>query len=394
MLAIITTHPIQYQVPLWQEMAKAGIQFEVWYLTDFGINESFDLQFGQSFAWDLPSLQGYNYRFLKVNKDAAPNIGFRGIRLKENLQKLFLEGNIKHIYINGWQVQAYWQIIWQAYKANLTILFKGESNDLKPEKWWFWLIKKQVISLYFSKINYFLCIGTANKRLYKKYGINDSKLLDGFYCVDNERFLNSSKMFAVQSKNTRKLWGIPDNNYCFLFAGKFIEKKRPLDIIYATKLLNNPLIFLIFVGSGELYEEIKYACNVVFDNGKLLSIPNVNNVNASIIGFLNQTEIPQAYAIADCLILPSNFNETWGLVVNEAMACGIPAIVSNQCGSAEDLALPINKNLVFECSNIHSLANSMNYVINNKPDEKKIHNLISNYTYQSTITSLKKIIST
>jgi glycosyltransferase involved in cell wall biosynthesis len=61
---------------------------------------------------------------------------------------------------------------------------------------------------------------------------------------------------------------------------------------------------------------------------------------ASFTGFLNQTEISRAYVAADCLVLPSDHGETWGLVVNEALASGLPCLVSDACGCAEDLAGP------------------------------------------------------
>ena len=60
--------------------------------------------------------------------------------------------------------------------------------------------------------------------------------------------------------------------------------------------------------------------------------------SASFAGFLNQTEISKAYVAAEVLVLPSDYHETWGLVVNEAMASGLPCIVSDLCGCAEDLA--------------------------------------------------------
>jgi hypothetical protein len=83
MLAILTTHPIQYQVPLWQAIAKDGlVPFEVWYLSDHGTRVSYDEQFGKSFAWDIDTLSGYPYRFLRVNKDATVN-RFGGLRLAE-----------------------------------------------------------------------------------------------------------------------------------------------------------------------------------------------------------------------------------------------------------------------------------------------------------------------
>ncbi len=58
-----------------------------------------------------------------------------------------------------------------------------------------------------------------------------------------------------------------------------------------------------------------------------------------VAGFQNQTELPAWYAAADVLVLPSDGGETWGLVVNEALACGTPAVVSDAVGCAPDLAL-------------------------------------------------------
>ena len=73
---------------------------------------------------------------------------------------------------------------------------------------------------------------------------------------------------------------------------------------------------------------------------------------ASFVGFLNQSEISRAYVAADCLVLPSDANETWGLVVNEAMASGLPCIVSNACGCAEDLVEPIRPDLCYPVGDI------------------------------------------
>jgi glycosyltransferase involved in cell wall biosynthesis len=73
-------------------------------------------------------------------------------------------------------------------------------------------------------------------------------------------------------------------------------------------------------------------------------------------GFLNQSEITAAYASADCLLLPSDNGETWGLVVNEAMACGLPAIVSDQVGSAADLICEGLTGFVHPCGNTDALS--------------------------------------
>lgn len=395
MLIIFATHPIQYQVPLWQKMAADGINFEVWYFTDFGIKNSYDVQFGKSFSWDLPMLEGYQYRFLKVNDNAAPNKGYRGIILKDNVKEQLKSVNATHVYINGWQVFAYWQCLWIAKSLGLKIIFKGESNDLKPEISWKWPLKKLLLSQFFKRVNYFLYIGQANKRLYLKHGITIDKLLPGLYCVDNDRFYEETLLLKDQRQAIRNTWGVDEAAFCILFSGKFISKKRPLDIIKAVEQLQQKnKIHLIFVGDGQLYHEIKENSNIVYDkeNGIVDEKPQLE-VKVSIIGFLNQSEIPRAYAIADCLVLPSNYGETWGLVVNEAMAAGVPVIVSDQCGSAEDLVKPINPALVYETGNIQKLSKSISSLMKTPMDREVILKRVSQYSYSSTINSVKKILN-
>ena len=81
--------------------------------------------------------------------------------------------------------------------------------------------------------------------------------------------------------------------------------------------------------------------------------------DASFTGFLNQKEISKAYVVADCLVLPSDYRETWGLVVNEAMASGLPCIVSDACGCAEDLALPIRSDFCFPLGDSTSISRAI-----------------------------------
>src|SRR5438067_12908147 len=173
MLAILTTHPIQYQVPLWQALARDGsVPLEVWYLTDHGTKRSYDEQFGQTFAWDLDTLSGYPHRFLRVNKDA--NVSrFGGVRLAESLTKLFQEKNVDVLWAQGWQVMAYWQAIWQAHRAGVQVWLRGESNDLapRPHSVLKRFAKRSLLRQLFSRVDHFLYIGQANKRLYQSYGV-------------------------------------------------------------------------------------------------------------------------------------------------------------------------------------------------------------------------------
>src|SRR4029079_17082527 len=109
MLDILSTHPIQYQVPLWQALARDGrVPFEVWFLTDHGTRISHDREFGKAFAWDVHMLAGYPYRFLDVAADATPG-SFWKCRLRERLGDRLGASGVRALWVQGWQTAAYWQ---------------------------------------------------------------------------------------------------------------------------------------------------------------------------------------------------------------------------------------------------------------------------------------------
>jgi glycosyltransferase involved in cell wall biosynthesis len=140
-----------------------------------------------------------------------------------------------------------------------------------------------------------------------------------------------------------------------LFVGKFISKKRPQDLIHALAHLqrrgNNSIG--VFVGAGELE-------HALHQESKRL------NVTVRFEGFRNQTELPRYYALADVLVLPSDGGETWGLVVNEAMACGLPAVVSDAVGCAPDLIDQGKTGFVFPVADSGSLAQRMESLLDLK----------------------------
>ncbi len=374
MLVILTTHPIQYQVPLWQALARDGrVKFEVWFLCDHAVRATHDPEFGRTFAWELGqgSLEGYSHRFLKINERWSLHPSdFFGIRLRGSLGPLFREAGVTALWIQGWQKYAYWQAVGQAKRAGIEVWLRGETNDLAPSggvlKGW---LKSIRLRRLFSRVDRFLCIGTANRRFYLKHGVPEAKLCSAPYCVDNARFAAQAEALRGEKSQLRKAWGIAEDAFCVLFCGKFIAKKRPGDVVAAVATLaarpNAPRsIHLLFVGSGELGAELRRSCQVVFDaDGAARSSARASasdfRPKASFAGFLNQLEISRAYVAADVLVLPSDHGETWGLVVNEAMASGLPCIVSDAVGCGEDLVVPVDPARRFPLGETSALARAL-----------------------------------
>jgi glycosyltransferase involved in cell wall biosynthesis len=369
MLAILTTHPIQYQVPIWKALAKTGqVPFEVWYLTDHGILPSPDREFGKTFSWDIDMLSRYPYRFIETAEGASP-VTFWKCRLREQLQERLSQTRTKALWIQGWQVAAYWQAVRQAKTAGIEVWLRGESNDLAPPQTWKRPMKCLALSYLFRRVDRFMYIGTANKRLYQSFAAPEARLYSAPYAVDNERFAAQADTLRSQRMELRRRWGISDDAFCVLFCGKFIPKKRPMDLIAAATTLTSdgrlPNVHLLFVGSGELDRELRQSCRVLYD-AEIWSAQGLPPANlsespaaaprASFAGFLNQTEISSAYVAADCLVLPSDHGETWGLVVNEALASGLSCLVSDACGCAEDL---VGQEFSFPMGDLHTLADKI-----------------------------------
>jgi glycosyltransferase involved in cell wall biosynthesis len=399
MLIILSTHPIQYQVPLWQALAKDGrVPFQVWYVTDRHTQVSHDLEFGKTFAWDIQTLEGYDYRLLKSAAGATPS-SFWKCRLDEPLVSRLRDIDANAIWIQGWQVAAYWQAAFSARSAGAELWLRGESNDLRQAPLWRRLIKRLLLGWLFRRVDQFLCIGVANRRLYEKFGASPNKLHVAPYAVDNERFALQASSLFPQRESIREQWSIPSDAFCILFCGKFIEKKRPLDLIGAVKLLKQhgqmTNVHLLFVGSGDLGSDLRRGCRVVFDadsgNFQRQSFEDDESPSATFAGFLNQGEISKAYVAADCLVLPSDAGETWGLVVNEAMASGLPCIASSACGCAGDLIVPFWPERVFELGDQGGLADCIARVCREDRSGEMERNRIEKYSIQVTLDEVVRL---
>src|SRR6266513_258482 len=208
MLVILATHPIQYQAPLWQEIARDGrIPFQVWYLTKHGIDVSYHPAFGKSFAWDLDLLNGYQYRFLTVPRGASPD-SFWKCRAAEDLRAAMQEEGVTALWVNGWDVFGYWQAVWAAKRAGVQVWLRGESNDLAATPFWKRVLKRILLGQLFRRIDRFLYIGSANRRLYEKFGIPQDRLYPAPYAVDNERFATQANAIRGQRTEIRRQWKI------------------------------------------------------------------------------------------------------------------------------------------------------------------------------------------
>lgn len=342
-LAVIQSHPIQYFSPLFRALAATpDLDLHVFYCLNPTPQQQ-GIGFGVKFEWDIPLLGGYSHEFL-TNRARRPGLEFLGCDTP-TVRDLVASRKFDAWLIPGWNLKSYWQAMKACWRFKVPMLVRGESHllDRRPlhVRW----LKRVILGCWIPRFSAYLTIGKLNAEFYKFYGGDPSKCFAAPYCVDNVFFAGAAAAFREKRAELRNRWLIPQDAVVFLFCAKFLEKKRPMDILLAAERVAVPgsRIHLLMVGDGPLRSECEsYALK--------------KRVPVTFAGFLNQREVAQAYAACDVLILPSGFSETWGLVVNEAMACGLPAIVSDKVGCGPDLIMENKTGFVFPCGDIAALA--------------------------------------
>jgi glycosyltransferase involved in cell wall biosynthesis len=142
--------------------------------------------------------------------------------------------------------------------------------------------------------------------------------------------------------------GSRKSDFICLFVGRLCPLKRVDDLILAVaNSRQHDKASLWIVGDGPHRKTLEELARQL-------------NVQAIFFGFKNQSELPRFYAAADILVLPSD-RETWGLVVNEALACGRPCVISDRVGCHIDMIVEGITGSVFQCGDVLELGRSLAY---------------------------------
>jgi len=200
-----------------------------------------------------------------------------------------------------------------------------------------------------------LYIGEQNRRYFEHYGGRHERLFATRYCVDNEHFRQIAHQLRSRRSDVRATFGISDDAPVVLFCGKLIPKKAPDLLLESFRAVRaRRKCWLLIVGEGMLRSDLE----------KYVDSNHVEDV--VFAGFLDQREIAKAYVASDVFVLPSVFNETWGLVVNEAFNFGLPTIVSDKVGCAVDLVRDGWNGLVVPAQDVGALSDALDRLVGDR----------------------------
>jgi len=338
-LAIVTTHPIQYYAPVFKLLyERKNISIKVFYTRGEGALDCFDHGFGKKIKWDIPLLDGYPYEWV-TNTAANPGSHhFKGI-INPGLIDQVNAYKPDAVLVIGWAYSGHLKAI-RYFKNKIPVYFRGDSTLLTETSRIKSIMKSIFLKWVYRHVDYAFYNGTANKDYFKKYGLKEQQLIFAPHAIDNERFKIDRTAYVAELHSRLK---IKEKDILILFAGKF-EPVKNIDLLLSAFLnLNSPNVHLLSVGNGVNEQSLKL---------KAAKSSLSNNIH--FLDFKNQTYMPVLYQASDLFCLPS-LSETWGLAVNEAMACSKAILVSDKCGCAIDLVKNGENGAIFKSGSLADL---------------------------------------
>jgi glycosyltransferase involved in cell wall biosynthesis len=354
-LAIVTTHPIQYQAPLWRRLAQGpDLNVQVYFGSDLSVRGYMDAGFGVTLRWDVPLTEGYAHTFLSTR---ATIQGLRAHGLHGQLSAF----NPDCALICGYTPLFYWEALGILRTLRVPVIIRAETTDVAKDRG---LAKSTLRSAllrgFYSQCCRFLAIGEHSRAHYLAQGVPMSRIGWAPYCIDSDLFENQVRAYLPERLDLRRKLGFTEPCTVFVFSGKLIPRKDPLALAHALEAMpeaEQQNLGLIVVGDGEQRPEMEAVCRRALGG------------RAVFAGFVNQSQLGSYYAAADCLVLPSH-SETWGLVVNEALHFGLPAIVSDRVGCHPDLIIPGKTGFVFPHGNVDALKSCLYQAIEQLSGER------------------------
>jgi glycosyltransferase involved in cell wall biosynthesis len=347
-LAIVASHPIQYQTPWFRALARhPDLDVHVFFCHRATPEEQSEAGFGVAFEWDIPLLEGYPHAFLR-NVAKAPRVtGFFGLDTPD-VEGVVAGGSWDAALVLGWQHKSYWQAIRACWKTRTPVMVRGDSHLHTERPRWKSAVKWLPYRRFVSKLDACLAVGTWSREYFLRYGARPERIFCVPHTIDTDQFVAQVPQWEQGRGALQQRWRLDRNAEVFLFVGKMIGRKRPLDYVQAIHLAvqQGARVAGLMVGEGPLRRQCE---RYIWDH----------HVPIQLAGFVNQSEIVQAYLASGVLVVPSDGRETWGLVVNEAMACGRPCVVSDRVGCGPDLVVAGETGHIFPMGDVDRLAEIM-----------------------------------
>jgi glycosyltransferase involved in cell wall biosynthesis len=289
------------------------------------------------------------------------------------------------VAVPGWSHRGALTVLeWCARSQTPTVLMSDSTVWDEIRRPWKEAVKRRVVSLFGSA----LVGGSPHRDYLVQLGMLGEKIFQGYDVIDNDYFSVHADKTRRSADDERKRLMLPANY--FLASARFVEKKNLFRLVDAFEHYRRgsgaEAWDLVLLGDGHLRASLQ---DRVAQRGMagFIHMP----------GFKQYEDLPAYYGLAGAFVHAST-TEQWGLVVNEAMAAGLPVLVSNRCGCAADLVVPERNGYIFDPLRPSELADLMLHVSSHQCDRHRMAEasraIIAQWTPQRFASSLRQAVDT
>lgn len=342
---LVSSHPVQYAVPLYRKYTEdPRLDIKVVFCSLQGAESGFDPDFGIELAWDKPMLDGYQWEHPR-NIAPRPRFGRPFGLINPGLWSIVRTGNFDVVVCYEYSAVSFWIAMVAAKLSGAAVLFCSEAHTFGSLRGGSWrsVLKRFMLPALYRLVDGCLALSSPAVRFHRKLGLPVDRVFLTPYVVDNDFF--SERAQNADRPGFRKRLGIEPDEVTFVYSGKLVPWKRPGDLLEA--LVRVPGAHLVIAGDGPLKRGLQ---------ARVTELGLTSRVHW--LGFVNQSGLPDVLSSCDALLLPSE-QEGFGVVVNEAFLCGLPVVVTDACGAAEDLVEEGKTGYVVPVGNVEVLAERM-----------------------------------
>jgi glycosyltransferase involved in cell wall biosynthesis len=250
------------------------------------------------------------------------------------------------VLILGWGTVTSLLAIAACRMAGVPFFLYGDSSHPPPPR----ALRDAFLRNLFRLADGFLVSGELNADYYRHYGADPKRFFLRPFAIDNARFEHDSRFAPGEREAMRARFGFTANDVVIVFSGKLLARKDPMTLLRAVDLMRHRnRAALLLLGNGELRESLE-------------AFARERTLRVHFAGFVNQRDLPKHYAAGDVFVLPSTF-EPRGLVINEAMACGLPIVVTDRNGSIGDTVREGENAFIYPAGDAQALASYLDRLI-------------------------------
>jgi 1,2-diacylglycerol 3-alpha-glucosyltransferase len=334
-LVIITEIIAPYRVPVFNSLAARGdVDLHVVFLAET------DPKLRQ---WTVPKDEiRFSYQVLPSFR---LRLGNSNLLLNRGLDRALRQVRPDVIVCGGYNYPSAWRAAFWARERNIPFLLWTESNaaDHRGRSTFVEYLKRK----YLGMCRGFVVPGEASKSYLQQLGLPAQLIFKAPDAVENELFTQGARMARTNLATVRKRIDVPERY--FLNVGRFIRAKGVFDLLEAYAKLDEEIrasVGLVFVGEGDAKSELIRRASLI----------RPGTVKVSL--FVQKEQLAEFYALADAFVFPTH-SDPWGLVVNEAMASGLPVIASNVAGCVRDLVEDGWNGFIVPVSDVRRICSSM-----------------------------------